>query len=188
MKNFICCSLTALFLVLDMLAGNISLFPAFSVYAALIFFLAYGWKYGVVSALFSGMVLDALYGHSFSYLSLIFLIAVILGAITAERGHRQLLSLFAAGAVAGSVAALGIIFAVKISGGTLPAPDRITYLLFGAGAGGSWMLIAVMLFDFFAVRANLPRCVRNVFSEPVRHRRRPVSRTASGVNSGRKRP
>ena len=73
MKNFICCSLTAIFLVLDMLAGNISLFPAFSVYTAVIFFLAYGWKYGVVSALFSGMVLDALYGHSFSYLSLIFL-------------------------------------------------------------------------------------------------------------------
>ena len=47
MKNFICCSLTAIFLVLDMLAGNISLFPAFSVYTAVIFFLAYGWKYGV---------------------------------------------------------------------------------------------------------------------------------------------
>ena len=87
MKNFICCSLTALFLVLDMLAGNISLFPAFSVYTALIFFLAYGWKYGIVSALCSGMILDALYGHSFSYLSLIFLVAVILGAIAAERGQ-----------------------------------------------------------------------------------------------------
>ena len=187
MKNFICCSLTALFLVLDILAGNISLFPAFSVYTALIFFLAYGWKYGIVSALCSGMILDALYGHSFSYLSLIFLVAVILGAIAAERGHRNLVSLFVSGAVAGSVVALGVILAVKISGGTFPAPDRITYLLFGAGGGGVWMLIAVTLFDFFAVRANLPRCVRNVFTESVRQQRRPVSRTASGGNSGRRR-
>ena len=188
MKNFICISLTAFFLVLDMLAGNLSLFPAFSVYAALIFFLAYNWKYGIASALVSGMVLDAFYGHSFSYLSLIFLGAVSLAALAAERGQRQLLPLFASGAIAGIVTALGVILAVKVSGGTLPAPDRITYLLFAFGGGGLWMLIAVMLFDFFAVRANLPRCVRNVFTESLRHHRRPVSRTAGNVNSGRKRP
>ena len=187
MKNFICISLTAFFLVLDMLAGNISLFPAFSVYAALIFFLSYNWKYGIASALFSGMVLDAFYGHSFSYLSLIFLVAVTLAVLVAERGQRQLPGLFASGSTAGIITALGVIFTVKVSGGTLPAPDRITYLLFAAGGGGLWMLISVMLFDFFAVRANLPRCVRNVFTESSR-RRRPVSRTAANVNSGRKRP
>ena len=178
MKNFISCSLTAIFLILDMLAGNLSLFPAFGVYCAIVLFLAYGWKYGIVSAAVSGMVLDAVYGHNFSYLSLIFICAVLAGALLADRGHRQILALLAGGAAAGITAASGVIIAIKISGGMLPAPDRITCLFSAAAGGGLWLLFSVAVFDFFAVRANLPRCVKSAFAASPRQMRRPVSRSA----------
>ena len=185
MKNFICCSLTAIFLILDMLAGNLSLFPAFGVYCAIVLFLAYNWKYGIVSAAASGMVLDAVYGHNFSYLSLIFLCAVLVGALIADRGHRQILALLAAGAAAGITVSTGVIIAVKFSGGMLPAPDRITYLFSSAAGGGLWLLFSAAVFDFFAVRANLPRCVKSVFSTSPRQPRRPVSRSAQNNSSRR---
>lgn len=188
MKNFILCSLTAIFLLLDMLAGNLSLFPALSVYLAVILFLAYNWKYGILCAASSGLVLDAVYGHSFSYLSVIFMLAATAGALTAERGHRQLPGLFAAGAAAGSITAVGIMVAVKVTSGQLPAPDRFSYLFFSAGGGGIYLVLGAMLFDFFAERANLPRCIRNVFTDPTQRRRRPVSRTAATANARRRRP
>lgn len=188
MKNFILCSLTALFLLLDLLAGNLSLFPALSVFNAVILFLAYGWRYGIISAVVSGMVLDALYGHSFSYLSVIFVTALTVAAFTAERGHRQLSALFASGAVCGGIIAAGVTIAVKVSGGILPAPDRLSYLVFASGGGGVYLVLAALLFDFFAVRANLPRCIKNVFTEPARRQRRPVSRTAANTSLRRKQP
>ena len=187
MKNFISWSLTAIFLILDMLIGNLSLFPALSVYCAIVLFLAYGWKYGLISAAASGMVLDAVYGHSFSYLSLIFLCAVLAASLTAERGHRQFLPLLASGAIAGIVISTGVTIAVKISGGMLPAPDRITYIFSAAAGGGLWLLFSVAVFDFFAVRANLPRCMKNVFTESTRRPRRPVSRSAQNSNLRRHR-
>ena len=135
----------------------------------------------------SGLVLDAVYGHSFSYLSVIFIIAAAAAALTAERGHRQLPGLFAAGAVAGSITAIGVMIAVKITSGQLPAPDRFSYLLFSAGGGGIYLVLGAMLFDFFAERANLPRCIRNTFTGSSHRQRRPVSRTAANTRSRRKR-
>ena len=168
-----------------MLAGNLSLFPALSVYCAIVLFLAYGWKYGIVSAAVSGMVLDAVYGHNFSYLSLIFICAVLIGALIADRGHRQILALLGAGAAAGIAVSIGVIISVRISGGMLPAPDRLTYLFSSATGGGLWLFLSAAVFDFFAVRANLPRCVKTVFSNSTRQPRRPVSRSARNHNPRR---
>lgn len=173
MKIFITCGLTAIFILLDLLAGNIGLFPAFSVYISLVLVLAYNWSYGIFAAAAAGMVLDVVYGHSLGFLAFVFAAAAGAGALIAERGHRQLISLFGGGGSAGFITAAGVLLTVRFSGGSIPAPDWKSYLIFSVGSGGLWLIILVLIFDFFAKRANLPRCIRSSWT-PAGRRLRPV--------------
>ena len=186
MKIFITCALTAMFILLDLLAGNIGLFPGFSVYGALVLFMAYRWQYGVASAVIGGIIIDILYGHSAGGLTFIFTLSVIAGALIAERGHRQIAALFAAGCCTGFIVASGVILTVKLTGGSIPAPDSSSFLIFSTGAGGLWLIILTLLFDFFAARANLPRCITvSNFNSPRRHAQ--LHRSRNNTTSARKR-
>lgn len=160
MKIFITIALTAFFLLLDMLAGNFFIFCGSSCFIAIILALAYNWKYGVPAAAAAGTVLDALYGRSFSVTTFIFIPALLAALWVINRGHRELPALLGGGAVAGAIISGGITILVKSSGGTLPAPDLFSYIVFSAGGGGILLLLMVSVFDFFSERGNLPRCIK----------------------------
>lgn len=166
MKIFITIALTAIFLMLDLLAGNLALFPALTVYNAVILLLAYGWRYGIASALTGGIIIDVIYGHPFALIGVIFTLAAAAAGGAALRGARQLPGIFAGGCAAGFIVSGLVTILCKTGGGTLPGPDVSSFVIFSTGGGGILLVLLVMLFDFFAARANLPRCVKNTYSDP----------------------
>ena len=187
MKIFITCALTAMLVMLDLLAGNIGIFPGFSVYGPVVLIMAYGWGYGIPAAAAAGMVIDVLYGHSFGGLTFLFALSALAGALIAERGHRQLAALFAGGVCTGFILASGILLAVKFSDGSIPGPDKISYLVFSAGIGGVWLILSAMIFDFFAARANLPRCITISSFDSSRSRPMRISRRSNGLTRRKRR-
>lgn len=165
MKLFISIALTAIFILLDLLAGNLGIFPALTVYCSMVLLLAYGWKYGIASALAGGVIIDAVFGHLLAYYGLFFILAGISGCSIAFRGHRQLAGIFTGGCIAGLIVSALTALLCHIPGYTLPGPDAASYIIFSTGGGGIFLVLLVIVFDFFAVRANLPRCVKSSFNE-----------------------
>ena len=184
MKSFLTVSLTALFILADIFAGNLGLFPALSGFCAIVITLAYGYKYGIASALLAGMVLDALYARPFSLLPLIYTAVLVTVTLLADRGHRQYPALYAGGVAAGVGFAGGIWLMVKLFGGTLPGPDIGSFLIFSGGTGGILLVVMVWGFDYLAGKADLPRCIKNGYA-PAGRQKRTVSR--SKLTGGRKR-
>ena len=166
MKIFISIALTAIFLLLDLLAGNLALFPALSGYCAIALLLAYGWSYGIIAALTGGIVLDVMYGHSFAVLGVLFALVTAAAGAIAIRGSRQLPGIFAGGCCAGLLVSVTTAVMCRAANGTLPGPDISSYIIFSTGGGGIVLILQVCLFDFFAARANLPRCIKNTYNEP----------------------
>ena len=175
MKIFITIALTALFLLLDLLAGNFFIFCGFSCFSSIIIAMAYGWKYGIPAAAIAGTVLDALYGRSFSVSTFIFVTALLASYGSITRGHRQLPGILIGGALAGAIISCGATLVVKVSGTPLPAPDFFSYVIFSAGGGSLLLLLMVSVFDFFAERGNMPRCIKRELAPRRTSRRKKVS-------------
>ena len=171
MKSFITVSLTALFTLADIFAGNLGLFPAFSGFCAIVITLAYGYRAGIASALLSGMVLDALYARPFSLLPLIYTLVLVAVTLLADRGHRQYLPICAGGILAGLGFSGGTLLITKLFGGTLPGPDIGSFIIFSAGSGGILLAVLVWGFDCLADKANLPRCIKPAYAPSGRHKR-----------------
>ena len=186
MKTFITAALSAIFILLDLFAGNLSVFCGLSCYCAIVIALAYGLKHALFPALFSAAVLDSLYGRSWSVTAFIFAAALATAFMLIERGHRQLPAILSGGAAAGSVISIGTVIFVKSTGGTLPAPDMASYIVFSTGSGGVLLLLLIVIFDFFAGRANLPRCIKNEFSTAGSRRRKIVLKSQLNSGSGRR--
>ena len=165
MKTFISIALTAIFILTDLLAGNLSLFPAFTVYCAAVLLIAYGWKYGLAAAIAGGMIIDLVYGHSLAVYAVVFALAAAAAGGTILRGNRQPASIFTGGCLAGLIVSGATVFFCNISGSSIPGPDVPSYLIFSTGGGGFLLFLLVILFDFLAVRANLPRCIKNSYNE-----------------------
>ena len=183
MKTFISIALTAIFILTDLLAGNLALFPTLTVYCAAVLLIAYGWKYGLAAALAGGVIIDLIYGHTMAFYGVIFALAPAAAGSIILRGNRQMVSIFAGGCIAGLTVSAATAFFCRISGSSVPGPDVPSYIIFSTGIGGIILILMVVLFDFFAVRANLPRCIKNSYSESaagknlaIRHKMKNSSR------------
>lgn len=165
MKTFISIALTAIFILTDLLAGNLALFPTLTVYCAAVLLIAYGWKYGLAAALAGGVIIDLIYGHLIAYYGVIFTLATAAAGAIILRGNRQMASIFTGGCVAGLMVSAATALFCRVSGSSIPGPDMPSYIIFSAGIGGIILILMVVLFDFFAVRANLPRCIKNSYNE-----------------------
>ena len=164
----------AIFLLLDLLTGNIFIFCGLSCYCALVIALAYQWKYGVAAAVAAGIILDSLYGRAVSCTTLIY-VPALLGALwVINRGHRQLTALLGGGAIVGTVVSCGTVLFVRLTNGTLPAPDVSSYIIFSCGSGALLLVLLVAVFDFFAGRANLPKCIKAQLTSSGRRTRRKI--------------
>ena len=167
MKTFISIALTAIFILTDLLAGNLALFPTLTVYCAAVLLIAYGWKYGLAAAIAGGVIIDLVYGHLLAFYGVIFALAAAVAGAVILRGNRQTASIFSGGCLAGLTVSVSTAFFCRISGGSVPGPDVPSYIIFSTGTGGMILILMVILFDFFAVRANLPRCIKNSYNESV---------------------
>lgn len=167
MKTFISIALSAIFILADLLAGNLALFPTFTVYCAVVLLIAYGWKYGLAAAIAGGVIIDLVYGHLLAFYGVIFALATAAAGAIILRGNRQTASIFTGGALAGLTVSAATALFCRISGGSVPGPDVPSYIVFATGSGGIILILMVILFDFFAVRANLPRCIKNSYNESV---------------------
>lgn len=183
MKWFITSSLMAIFLLLDLLAGNIFIFCGLSCYCALVIALAFNWKYGVSAAVAGGIILDSIYGRIFSATTIIYAAALLVALWVINRGHRQLPALLGGGAIVGTILSCGTVIMVKFSKGSLPAPDISSYMIFSCGGGALLLVLLVTVFDFFAGRANLPRCIKVELSNSGRRTRRKIY--SSQLNPGK---
>ena len=186
MKLFFTFSVTAFLLLGDLLAGNIPLFPALSVYGAAYFALAYGLNYGIFAAAAAGVALDAVYCRPYCLSAAGFVLTVFAVVQFIKRGRRQFLFLPLAGGFAGllSGAAGSIIAAFYRS--ELPGPDLWTVLVFSIGFGGLFFTFIVTFLDFLASRADLPRCIRKN-TDGLRGKRRTVSKSQLAGNRRQKR-
>ena len=116
MKTFISIALTAIFILTDLLAGNLALFPTLTVYCAAGLLIAYGWKYGLAAALAGGVIVDLIYGHTMAFYGVIFPLATAAaGAIIQAVLHNPM----AAPNIIGVNSGAGL--AVSIVVGILPA-------------------------------------------------------------------
>ncbi|MBR7107379.1 MAG: hypothetical protein IKC89_03080 [Lentisphaeria bacterium] len=187
MKIFITIALTALFLLLDLLVGNFFIFCGFSCFCSIVIAMAYGWKYGVPAAAIAGTILDAIYGRSFSVTTFIFVPALLASYWSITRGHRQLPGILIGGALAGTVISCGATLVVKSSNTPLPAPDFFSYVIFSAGGGSLLLLLMVSVFDFFAERGNMPRCIKRELSPRRPNRRKRVLSSQLNPRKSRRR-
>lgn len=186
MKIFITVALTAIFLLLDLLSGNLALFPALTVYCTITLSMAYNYSYGAAAAFIAGMVLDVMYGNSFATIGIIFAAASLAGTAAVLRGQRQLSAIFSGGCIAGLLVAVAVSILSRFNGNQLPGSDVPSYLLFSAVFGGIILFLQVLIFDFFAAKANLPCCIKSSYNDPGR-RKMDLMRIKMKQSSRRKR-
>lgn len=158
MRIFLVSFVTALLIMLELLAGNYGLCLAFPLIGSVYFAVAYRKRTGFISACAAGLVLDALYCRDEMLLMLLYPAAVLAALqIIRQTRRRMPFAPLAAGAVLGAVVNGGNIVLCLIYQVPLNGPDLPSMLVFQVTVSAILMLLFTWTADALAFKCNLPR-------------------------------
>lgn len=160
MKAFLTLCVTAFFMSLELICGNMGLPLGLPLFAAVYFSAAFGVNYGIWAAGLSGLLLDAVYCRNVPLSALIYAGIVLLCLQIAVRFERHVpVAPAFSGACCGFLIWLWHMIYAWIAGIPLPGPDIFSMAVFQISGGLLLMLCLTLFFDAVNFRCNLPKFV-----------------------------
>lgn len=158
MKTFVTVCITAMFMAVELIAGNMGLALGLPVFAASYFLISFGTLYGIMAAGIAGLFTDLIYAREYCFYAVMWVIIAAITGSVIRRFHRNMpFSPLAGGAVCGILINSSNCLHTFFTGNISPGPDFFSMIIFQAAGGMGLMLSMVLLFDAVNFRSNLPR-------------------------------
>ena len=158
MRIFLVTFVTAVLILLELLAGNFGLSPGFPLCGAVYFAAAYRKSAGLISAGCAGLVLDAIYCRDVMLLMLLYPAITLVSWQVIRYLRRQIpLAPLAAGAVTGALMNITTLLLCLLYRVPLPGPDPVSMFVFQVFVSAVFMVLFTTVADVLAFKCNLPR-------------------------------
>ena len=151
--------LSLFLLLLELLSGNFLISAGIPVYGAVYIYTACGKKYGIISALCCGMIIDAVYFRAYPVTPLIYLLILLLAGVVVNRYFRRRLpeAPVIGGACIGGLLFFGNIITAKLYKTQYMWPDPLSMLISQLAFGAVFMFLFTVLLDGLASRCKMAK-------------------------------
>ncbi len=151
--------LSLLSVLLELISGNFLIPAGLPVYTAVYIYTAYGKKYGIISALACGTILDTVYFREYLFTPLIYLVILLLVQIVVIRYFRRQIpeAPLAGGFCIGGMIFFSNLLNAGLNNGQYVWSDPLSMMIFQLASGTIFMFLLTVVLDALASRCKMAK-------------------------------